>query len=113
MLNNFSKEEKTLAQVSAVYPFKSELKENLNVGSVKQISQDKVVINLGSLNNILVGDALLIDNKITVIARDVFPELTIAEFENEADWQKVENGMKAVKLLSIKEEKKEQDPLGD
>ncbi len=101
LLKGFSKKDKTYACVTAVYPFKTELKHNLSTGLVKQISKEKVVINIGSLNNIKIGDELLVNNQISVVARDVFPELTIAEFSNEKDWLKIEVGMKVTKINRV------------
>ena len=98
ILKDYDKENRKFTTVYAVYPLVSKVKEQSVIGEVKQISEDKVVINLGSNNGVTENSELLINSRITVIAKDVFPELTIAAFINSEDWKDIEIGMKVTVL---------------
>lgn len=93
ILNSYDKTAKKYAEVAAVYPYASALKGEELVGEVKQVTAEKVVINLGSENGIEIGSRLMIDNQIVVTAEDVFPQLTIAVFTGTEQWQNVAEGM--------------------
>jgi carbohydrate-binding DOMON domain-containing protein len=93
LLNSYNKEAKEYAVIPAVYPNRSGVKGEALAGEVKQVTDKKVVINLGSENGIEPGTELIIDNTVVVIAEDVFPQLTIAVYGNDKDWENVELGM--------------------
>ncbi len=95
ILNSYDIKAKKYAVIPAVYPFSSKVKGDALAGEVKQVTDEKVVINLGSENGIETGTKLMIDSRIVVLAEDVFPQLTIAVFSQTNDWQSVSEGMKA------------------
>jgi len=98
-LNSYNKNEgEDLAVLHAVYPYASVMKGTARTGEVKQVSDEKVVIDLGSEHGIVSGTELLIDNKIVVTAMDVFPQLTIASFSDEYVWENISEGMKVTVL---------------
>lgn len=94
ILKNYSVEEKKLAEIGAVYPTNTKMKSTLVKGEVKQISSDKVVINLGAKQGVESGTKLIIDSKYIVEVDDVFPELCMAHFTNSDDADVIEQGMK-------------------
>ncbi len=93
MLNSYDKKKGEYATVHAIYPLGSIVKKKSISGIVKHISEEKVVVNLGAVDGVIKGSHLIIDSRIVIIATDVFPELTIAEFLNKDDWQKIEINM--------------------
>jgi len=97
-LNSYNKEDKALAVLHAVYPNISVLKGAALTGEVKQVSDEKVVVDLGSEHGVVVGTELIIDNKIVVRAIDVFPQLTIASYIDEYAWENISEGMKVTIL---------------
>ena len=94
VLSNFDNEEKRYVELYAYYPQFTAIKKNESVGSVKQVSESKIVIDIGSDMGVEIGSQLLVDNRVVVIVTDVFPNLSIAEFNNSEDWITVEEGMK-------------------
>ncbi|KQC07688.1 MAG: hypothetical protein APR54_00690 [Candidatus Cloacimonas sp. SDB] len=98
VLNSYDQENKKLAELQAVYPYTSSLISNKAVGEVKQVSSDKVVINLGSENGVEVGSQLIINHKIVVIAEDVFAQLTIASLKAGSSHLEITEGMKVTLL---------------
>jgi carbohydrate-binding DOMON domain-containing protein len=98
ILNSYDQENKKLAELKAVYPYASKLITNKAVGEVKQVSSDKVVINLGSENGVEVGSQLIINHKIVVIAEDVFAQLTIASLRAGSSHLEITEGMKVTLL---------------
>jgi len=98
ILNSYDQENKKLAELKAVYPSASKLISARTVGEVKQISDEKVVINLGSDNGVEVGSQLIINNKIVVIAEDVFTQLTIASLQSGSAGSEIAEGMKVTLL---------------
>lgn len=98
ILSSYNEDSQQLATIYAVYPDSRQQGVIAQVGEVKQITPEKIVISLGSDQGVYEESRLLIDNRIVVIARDVFPELTIAVFLEPDDWQTVEIGMMATIL---------------
>lgn len=98
ILSSYQEDSQQLATIYAVYPGSRVQERTAQVGEVKQITPEKIVINLGSDQGVYEEGRLLIDNRIVVIARDVFPELTIASFLESNAWESIEIGMKATVL---------------
>lgn len=97
ILSSFNADKKKYVELSAIYPVLTELKRNLNIGKVKQVSEEKVVVNLGSDNGIEKGSELIIENKYIIIVSDVFPGLSMATYLNPDDWEKVTINMNVSK----------------
>ena len=95
ILKNYDIKAKTYAVAEAVYPHKTELATETVSGLVKQVSADKVVVNLGARQGVDKGTKLIIASRYVVEVDDVFPELSIAHFTNEADAEEIEPGMEA------------------
>ncbi|MCD6181115.1 MAG: hypothetical protein J7K89_01900 [Candidatus Cloacimonetes bacterium] len=95
-LRNYSAENKTLAVIHGVYPHPSALKGRSVAGVVKQIADEKVVINLGSEQGLQVGDLLLVDNAVVVVVDQLFPQLCMAHCRTAADASKLTQGLKVV-----------------
>jgi carbohydrate-binding DOMON domain-containing protein len=93
ILHNYDVENKTLAVIEAVYPFGSHVASNEITGEVRQISDQKVVINLGSEQGVQKGTKLIIDSRFLVQVEDVFPKLSIAKFTDEQAIYQVREGM--------------------
>ncbi len=95
ILKNYDQKEKTYAVAEAVYPLKKEVFTEIVSGTVKQVSADKVVINLGARQGVGKGTKLIIASRYVVEVDDVFPELSIAHFTIKADADEIEPGMEA------------------
>ncbi|HPR18273.1 MAG TPA: glucodextranase DOMON-like domain-containing protein [Candidatus Cloacimonadota bacterium] len=95
ILAAYDADEKKLTKVGAVYSHNSKEKAVRITGEVKQVSAEKVVINLGSLQGIAKGTQMIIASHYVVEADDVFPELCLAHFIDTGDADKIEIGMKA------------------
>lgn len=93
ILHDYDVENKTYAIIDAVYPFDSKLRSAETVGVVKQVSEEKVVVNLGTDQGVVKGTKLIIENKYIVEVQDVFPELCIANFTGEDDIYDIKEGM--------------------
>lgn len=94
ILHDYDVENKTYVVVEAVYPFGSKLRSNETIGEVKQVSEDKVVVDLGTDQGVEAGTKLIIENQYIVEVQDVFPGLSIASFTSEDDIYEIKAGMK-------------------
>lgn len=77
VLRRFDVDENKVATVYAVYGDKMETLE-ASSGKVTQISGDKIIVNLGSVNGIKAGTKLLVDNRMIAIVEEAFPEMCVA-----------------------------------
>lgn len=96
ILSNYDAEDKVFTELFAYYPQYSATKRLTASGLVKQVSDEKVVVDLGSENGVIANMELIIDNRIVVVASDVFPKLVIAKFKNSEDWETIEEGMSVI-----------------
>jgi hypothetical protein len=93
ILQNYNIKDKTYAEAEAVYLHKIEKTAEFASGEVKQVSAEKVVINLGAKHGVKEGTKLIIASRFVVEVDDVFPELSIAHFLDETDADKIEPDM--------------------
>jgi hypothetical protein len=94
VLKSYDAESKTLAEVYAVYPQPSAIKGRVSSGVIKQISGNKLVINLGSDHGLQKGDLLLVNDTWVVVVDDVFPQLCMAHSRSSEDASNLKQEMK-------------------
>ncbi|MBN2460888.1 MAG: hypothetical protein JXB60_04715 [Candidatus Cloacimonetes bacterium] len=112
MLSGYDREKKEFARIFAVYQPGAKATGTTVQGIVKQVSEEKVIINLGSEAGIKKKDKIIIAGDIIVIAEDVFPELTIASFTGVDDWKQVQQDM-PVRLMVEEQDAMEINDPGD
>lgn len=95
ILSNYSVGEKRYPEIGAVYKSYKKMKPNIAIGEVKQVSSDKLVINLGAKHGVVTGIKLIIASQFIVEVDDVFPEICVAHYLNDSDADIIEKGMEA------------------
>ena len=93
VLANYDQKEKKYTEIFACYPEFSALKKQSSFGVVKQVSEDKIVVDLGSDDCVSKGMELIVDNRIIVTVSDIFPNLSIAVFKQAEEWESIKPEM--------------------
>ena len=85
--------------IYAVYQNQSNIKTITLKGNVLQISKNKIIVDLGAKDGILVDAEIVINNNYKAVVTEVFPEMIMAELIDNNDYKKIDKGMSVTILL--------------
>ena len=85
--------------IYAVYKNGNNIKAITLKGNVIQTSRDKIVVDLGAKDGILVDTEIVINNNYKAVVTEVFPEMIMAELVDNDDYKKIDKGMIVTVLL--------------
>ena len=94
ILVNYSEKKEKYVVLPAYYPWNSKERKNQNYGNIKQVSENKLIIDLGSEDDLKKGSILYVNEKYKIKIIDIFPEMAVAKIIDNKNETKITKKMR-------------------